>query len=224
MCCPHPWGFLSSPHGSLSPSLRVPSPPQVSLLPFLGVPSPLWWSLFPPWGCCPHSQGSHPTQRFHSQGSCRPHSGDSVPTPGVPVPTMGVPSPLWECLSPCWESIPSLGILSEQSQLSAFPQSPAHTSSASGADPPIPASLPIGTGWVCPPRGSVFPWGQRGWQPGLLVGAQPPALPSVLPGGSPGWESPGQGFPHWDAPSRLSLSSGGVGVMLPPDPPTPHSG
>lgn len=110
--------------------------------------------------------------------------------------------------------MPSLGILSEQSQLSAFPQSPAHTSSACGADPPSQPVCPLALAGSVPHGGLCHPWGQQGWQPGLLVGAQPPALPSVLPGGSPGWESPGQGCSHCAFPTG----------MLPPGSPCPQGG
>lgn len=146
------------------------------------------------------------------------------PYPRSRCPHHGVPCPLWECLSPCRESIPSLGILSGQSQLSAFPQSPAHTSSACGADSPIPARLPIDTRWVCPPRGSLSPLGTAGLAAGSPCGCSAPSLAKCPSRSIPRVAVPRTGllplcFPHWDAPSGLSLSSGGLGVMLPPDPP-----
>lgn len=214
--------------GVLSPPLGVPVPisrgsistPGVPVtipgapIPSMVVPVPTPGVLSPPWGCCLHSQGSHPHPEGPSPGSCHPYPGDSVPAPGVPSPLWG-PNPTWQGPRPhagsacphAGSPIPSLGILSQQSQMSAFPQSPPHTTSASGACPPLPPSLPIRyLPGLSAPRGFVLPLGTVGLAAGSPCGCSAPALPSVLPGGSPGWGSPGQG------PSHCAFPTG----MLPP--------
>ncbi|XP_032537078.1 proline-rich protein 2-like [Chiroxiphia lanceolata] len=218
---PLPWRFLSPLRGSLSPPQGSVSPSWGCPVSSLGVPVPTPGIHVPTVGMScplPGSPCPHPGRSPSSPQGYHPHPWRFLSLPqGSLSPSLGVPSPPWRSLCPPWESLPRESHCS--SQISAFTQTPPHTTSASGVCPPLPV-CPLGTCWVRPrPRGLCCPRGQWGWHPGPPVGAQPPTSPSALPGGSLGWGSPNHAFPAGVTPPDSPCPQGGGGQFHPHTPP-----
>lgn len=138
------------------------------------------------------------------------------------------PHPYSGSACPCAGSpIPRPGILPEQSQISAFPQSPPHTISASGAYPHSHPVCPLGTCWVRPPRVCVALGGSGAgsWVPLWVLSPQPcqVSFQEGPQGGGPQDSGPPTVPSPLGCPPRLSLSPGGMGGCYPqtPHPPTP---
>lgn len=206
--CSHPWG--SHPHhgGPCShPEGAVPIPrgpiPTLRVHPTRGsVPRgpmfPILGILSPPPGPCPHRGGPIPTrQGLHS------HSGSACPR----------------------ADILSLGILPQQSQFSAFPQSPPHTTSASGAFPHSHPVCPFGTCWVCPLPGVCVALGDSRAGNGVLWVLSPQPCQVSFQEGPQGGGPQDRGPPTVPSPLGCPLQTlpvprgdGGDATPRPPNP------